>query len=1391
MMGSMSTGGLPDIDFMRIRPYGQPASRANAFEELASILIEQGAVEWPAAVRFERFGNPDGGREGRGVLPSGEVWAWQAKYLFEFDSSAASQVTSSVNRALESEPRLKRYFVALPADLPAGDSDRRPKGGRKLVSARTRWEDKVREWGKSAGARGMDVDFVFIGAHELVTALTEPRHAGRLRYWFGADVLTPEWLKRRMDDAIKKAGPRYTREVHVEVSAVQAIDAACRSEAYVRRWQQALASLREARRGGVWSWPDLNGEVLERCWKALDDADATIAALIAAAGSGGDLPDLEGPLVTAMKALDDLDVLVQRRSAGPRLKFFRQAKDSETALGKTAVALGRARHLAGRASERAAAARFLVLAGRGGAGKTHLLCGAASRRTASGQPAIMLFGQDFSGRSPISQIGECSQLGGSLDDVLGLLDAAGEAAGCAALLVIDAINESEHPKRWQDDLRVLAAMVRRHPRVAVIVSCRSEYLGEVVGDTQLPLVEHSGFGEATGVAVRRYAAAYGIELPTFPLLNPEFSNPLYLKLTCRAVQTLGKTRFPLGTAALTTVVDAFIDAVNAHLSDTERCDYDPRLDLVGQCVRQLAGLDRDTWQADEVRQIAEGLLPGRSWSRSLMNGLICEGIIRETHDRWFTFGYQRLGDVARAAAVAGKSAEGIREWLKELGDESWTERGVLSALAVMVPERHGQELVDLDADEEGKVAREVIDGFLDSLLLRAPESVTSRTVELAEKILSDGHRADELLDALVRTACIPGHGLNAEWLHGYLTPLDVADRDVTWTAWLTGGTDAEADSSVRRLIGWAWPDDRQGHVPVAGEVAFLAVITLGWFLTATDRQVRDMATKALTCIAERQSSAFGKALTLFRGVNDPYVTERLAAAACGAALRTTDAATLATIADAALMLAGDQWPQHLLTRDYIKRVLAAAGPHGWRGPDRRPPSASQWPVPSRTAEEIEALAGPPGYEYSSIWDSLTGMGDFGKYILRTALRNVASDDPQSLEHAAERAIFDRVTELGWTPERFRTSDRSRSWDRNRPVERVGKKYQWIGFYEVLGRIVDHQQVTDPLRGAGPGQYEYPEQLIYRDIDPTVLVRSAADTRPKGRPWFSPAEAGFSSAVVDDYPSDMAQVPDPLDLIAVQDPEGVPWLVLATHPQWKQGLAPEAKALGVKRREAWMHITGYLVPIASSTSLRSWAPQQSWEGRWMPDPPDAYNVLLGSYPDDPRWSAADGTITHWDQRPGGTMPDGLTLAAAAYNGTGTDRDASAPVQAAGYVPSRQLHTLLGRPSGVDFTWADGSEIALQDPSAAVGGPQTLAMRRDLVPRLTDAGLTIFWTVLVGNELYSTDPFARPGDEYRWVGASASYILNGDSVELISATANRFTPGPETERSIDWKPREGEQ
>ena len=84
-----------------------------------------------------------------------------------------------------------------------------------------------------------------------------------------------------------------------------------------------------------------------------------------------------------------------------------------------------------------------------------------------------------------------------------------------------------------------------------------------------------------------------------------------------------------------------------------------------------------------------------------------------------------------------------------------------------------------------------------------------------------------------------------------------------------------------------------------------------------------------------------------------------------------------------------------------------------------------------------------------------------------------------------------------------------------------------------------------------------------------------------------------------------------------------------------------------------------------------------------------------------------------------------------------------------------------------------------------------MRRDLLPRLTSAGLTLFWTVLIGNELHNTDPHSHPGSDYRWVSASASYLFSDDTINLISAAATRCAPGPETEHSVKWKPGQSER
>jgi hypothetical protein len=272
---------------------------------------------------------------------------------------------------------------------------------------------------------------------------------------------------------------------------------------------------------------------------------------------------------------------------------------------------------------------------------------------------------------------------------------------------------------------------------------------------------------------------------------------------------------------------------------------------------------------------------------------------------------------------------------------------------------------------------------------------------------------------------------------------------------------------------------------------------------------------------------------------------------------------------------------------------------------------------------------------------------------------------------------------------------------------------------------------------------------------------------------------------------MAAVPDPLDLIAVRDPQGAHWLMLAGRADWQQQVPPETEALGIPRRESWMHVTAYVVPVSATRALKGWARGRDWSGRRMPEVPNINNVLLGSYLDDPQWAEADGSIPYWDETRYGKMPEGLAFAVAQYGGVGS-RDTSADAETTGWVPSRRLHDALGLAHGVDLSWYDASgTVTVRDPSAINHGPSTLVMRRDLLPRLTAAGLTLFWTVAISSELHSTDPISHPGSDYRWVGGSASYLLEDSTITLISATAAFYKPGPKSEHSVKWALRQSDQ
>lgn len=113
--------------------------------------------------------------------------------------------------------------------------------------------------------------------------------------------------------------------------------------------------------------------------------------------------------------------------------------------------------------------------------------------------------------------------------------------------------------------------------------------------------------------------------------------------------------------------------------------------------------------------------------------------------------------------------------------------------------------------------------------------------------------------------------------------------------------------------------------------------------------------------------------------------------------------------------------------------------------------------------------------------------DFSNYTIGSLIRDGHSYSDPELKQRVRGYIMQRITDLGWNETRFgvidnninRFSDYSRHNDSDK-IDRFGKKYSWIAYYEVAGILQDNGLIYD----------EYDEwRPAGIDIDPTFPTES--------------------------------------------------------------------------------------------------------------------------------------------------------------------------------------------------------------------------------------------------------------------------------------------------------------
>lgn len=1298
---------MSSINWQNLRPWN--GSQHSAFEELCCQLAACEKI--PGSSVFIRKGTPDGGVECFWRLQNLDEIAWQAKFFSSVDNSQWQQLDESVETALNKHPHLTSYTVCLPIDRP----DPRIEGKKSLMD---RWNERVEKWQKLSQSKGMTVSFHYWGEHEIFQKLTREDHRGRFLFWFKAELFSDHWFQARLDETVANAGVRYSPGLNVELPIARLFDGLGKTAEFFNRLITLRGKIKKESSRAIYIEKSSPAKAISESLQ--QEVDQLLAILYRLdAKSIGEIDFNTISVLTyecSEKAYEYRRIL--RNIAQEKRQAQSQQNVDEWSSGSSDIQPHKLNELiqeldslnkfVGSNEALLSNVAALLLLGDAGKGKTHLLCDVAQNRIRLGLPTVLLLGEQFNNDEPWSQIIGLLGLSCTKEELLGALEVVAQARQTRTIILIDALNEGEGKKLWKKYLAGMLATLANFPHLGIAISVRTPYKDVVVpkslGSDSLIQEIHHGFAQHEYQATRTFFDYFGIKRPSIPLLNPEFQNPLFLKLFCLGLKNRGWIEVPPGFFGIVSVFEFLIDSVNIKLSSEEYLNFDEKVRVVQKAVQRLAEAIAENscqWLSREKAQdIINALLPREGYHNSLFRHLLIEGIISEDYF-WqkdgkaidgIRFSYERLSDHLvvkylldtyldpNNLSTAFLPTSQLGSLLKDYST-CWHNRGLLEAFSIQIPERLGKELVEVAPHCAAYSI--VLESFVQSLIWRAPNSIGEATHQFIDShIIQNYDTHNSLLNAFLTVASNENHPYNADFLHKRLEKDSMSDRDAWWSTFIHNQYGQH--EAVDRLVDWAWTAEDKSHID--NEAIRLCAITLAWFLTTSNRFLRDRATKALVALLTPRIDILRQVISKFLNVDDWYILERLYAVAYGCAMRSTDDIAIAQLAQDVydwVFKNGKPIP-HILFRDYARGVIELALSRDIEVQINvaliRPPYKSKWLSHIPTNDELKIYTeqaeellkrnvyrdNPSINQWRSvlaIQSSLFDYGDFARYVIgnnptsfpwtsqrldeppsrkeiydtfvnsltnrqkkvweqyrvtldtveryrqlaieerielfgheftEQQLEDVIAAKEQSLRRVlgkkksrsfaeyivsysenstekenqfdlsiAQRWIFWRVFNLGWTVERFGWFD-SQQANNNRAAskaERIGKKYQWLAYHEFLARVSDNFKFNkDRWNLENEHGYDGPWQLYNRDIDPSCLLKEtqSRDCDEKDRPWWISA----TYELWDKHSNNIEWLQDKDDLPSIEaliditnSKNNSRWLALENYSSWDQPVSP--------------------------------------------------------------------------------------------------------------------------------------------------------------------------------------------------------------------------------------------
>lgn len=963
--------------------------------------------------------------------------------------------------------------------------------------------------------------------------------------YFGELVVTPEVLAERFTQALATVKNRWVPDVY------QTTEPELQIAKYL---------------GAIDAWPELASIIqkLER-WQGVIAKDVSgnadlekkiVPFVDEAKYLAKELTQLRKFLALgAYEAIRDTDILETRyktlRDILNRLRATRQAL-ALPATNLFAAFQSAWQHVA--ALKEMVSRQLVVIVGEAGDGKTMLSINLAQPQT--DRPAgVLLLGRDLSAIQNLDDLAQRISIAGrpvpSFEALLAAVDAAAQRAKRRLPILIDGLHEAEDPRKWKSLLAAVSCILPKYPNILLVCTIRPSFLEEAL-PMDLEQIHLDGFGEHTIEAVERYFSYYKIKLSDIPFEIGILEHPLTLRIFCEVTNPNRTTSIEIDElpASKTMLFGKFIQQSGeriAELSSHTHRYYEPDVrNALSSVAYFLWENNARSISMKNIRQLlGDANVP---WDKSIVRALQDEGILLgdfefASRGKEYVFIYDELAGYLIADALFDAHSDNFFVWINEEINlrkiqGGYQERHPLAAdifhsLIGLTPERMYRK--QLWKEITPSLQKQAL---TEACLLDKKYLDEETALELEKLCKEKNQYSTRVLRRLFIVHSSTQHPLNAIYLDKILRTLTISERDLLWSEWVRRWASEQQEVLERLII--RWQNDRYHR-----NQDILRALWIRWLLTSTNRPLRDLATKALVCFGRNDpTTLFDMAIGALE-INDPYVPERMLAASYGVCLsifNTPGYSALAEIigrfakklAESFFYPGASYKTSHELIRGYALWIINIA----------------MLCNKDLFSEQCIKYFKPPfAFLHSNfikfseintdeIEDAKNALRmDFRNYTIGRLIKNRRNYDDDHHEYKVILAqIKHRILQLGYNSTAFKGIDADiaeASWRgrENNPkkVDRYGKKYSWIAYYEMYG--------LQKNRGA-ISTWREEERISDIDIDPS-FPEEPKSWKPELNPIFTSTAKNLSNWVL------KGPRPDYLHLLTRDNVDNLagPWVLL--------------------------------------------------------------------------------------------------------------------------------------------------------------------------------------------------------------------------------------------------------